>query len=113
MQKKLIQRIGKLSGKPSTSSLHIHPVLNTEGEIDEDRDPDQQISTISSKLFRSIYALELDDSLCKKKQTSDQWHSDVAFEPVPADYTSLRLTQIPKTGGGRSLHIHYIPKKRV
>lgn len=25
--------------------------------------------------------------------------SDIQFEPVPADYTSLRLTQLPKTGG--------------
>lgn len=35
-----------------------------------------------------------------KKQNNAQWHSDIGFEPVPADYTSLRLIELPKTGGG-------------
>lgn len=99
LQKQLIQRIGELSGKPATSTLHIHPVLNSEGSIDEQRDPDQQISTISSKLFKKVYGLEEKLGVSPKKQSSDQWHSDIAFETVPADYSSLRLTQLPKTGG--------------
>lgn len=99
LQKQLVQRIGELSGKPSTSTLHIHPVLNSEGHVDEERDPDQQISTISSRLFKKVYGLEPEKGKCPKKQSSDQWHSDIAFEPVPADYSSLRLTQLPKTGG--------------
>ncbi|KAK4503110.1 hypothetical protein PRZ48_006537 [Zasmidium cellare] len=99
LQKELVHRMGQLAGKPSTSTLHIHPVLNSEGEVDEKRDPDQQISTISSKLFKKLYSVEGEDGRCHKKQSSDQWHSDIAFEPVPADYSSLRLTQLPKTGG--------------
>lgn len=99
LQKQLIQRLGELSGKPSSSTLHIHPVLNSEGEIDETRDPDAQISTISSKLFKKVYSTPAATGRSSKKQSSDQWHSDIAFEPVPADYTSLRLTQLPKTGG--------------
>lgn len=39
-------------------------------------------------------------SISIKQQTNAQWHSDIAFEPVPASYTSLRLTQLPETGGG-------------
>lgn len=100
MQKKLILRIGELSGRPATSGLHIHPVLNSEGEVGEQRDPDQQISTISSKLFTKVYGRSPDGALCQKKQSADQWHSDIAFEPVPADFSSLRLTEMPKTGGG-------------
>ncbi|CAK3882264.1 family taurine catabolism dioxygenase [Lecanosticta acicola] len=99
LQKDLIHRLGQLSGKPSTSTLHIHPVLNSEGSIDEQRDPDQQISTISSKLFKKVYGLAEQPGVSPKKQSSDQWHSDIAFEPVPADYSSLRLTQLPETGG--------------
>ncbi|KAK5123670.1 hypothetical protein LTR85_002306 [Meristemomyces frigidus] len=99
LQKALIQRLGELSGKPSTSTLHIHPVLNSEDEIGEDREADKEISTISSKLFKKIYDKQGEDTVCTKKQSSNQWHSDIAFEPVPADYTSLRLTQLPKTGG--------------
>ena len=104
LQKELITRIGELSGRPSTSGLHIHPVLNTEGEVGENRDPDQEISTISSKLFNKIYGRSHDGALCQKKQTADQWHSDIAFEPVPADFSSLRLGELPKTGGGKYLY---------
>ena len=99
LQKELILRLGQLSGRPPTSGLHIHPVLNSEGQVGEDRDPDQQISTISSKLFSKVYGRSPDGALCQKKQTADQWHSDIAFENVPADYSSLRLTELPKTGG--------------
>ena len=101
LQKKLIKRIGELSGRPATSGLHIHPVLNTEGEVNENRDPDQEISTISSKLFTRIYGRSPNGALCQKKQNADQWHSDIAFEPVPADFSSLRLAELPKTGGGK------------
>lgn len=73
--------------------------MNTEGEVNEERDPDQEISTISSKLFTKIYGRSPDGALCQKKQSADQWHSDIAFEPVPADFSSLRLAELPKTGG--------------
>lgn len=46
------------------------------------------------------YKEETIDGLSTKKQTNAQWHSDIAFEPFPADYSSLRLSQLPKTGGG-------------
>ena len=101
LQKELILRIGQLSGRPSTSGLHVHPVLNSQGEVGEQRDPDQEITTISSKLFNKVYGRTPDGALCQKKQSADQWHSDIAFEPVPADFSSLRLTEVPKTGGGK------------
>ncbi|KAK3111842.1 hypothetical protein LTR53_012493 [Teratosphaeriaceae sp. CCFEE 6253] len=100
LQKQLVHRLGELTGKPSTSKLHIHPVLNSEDEFGETRESDQEISTISSKLFQKIYSnKEGQDTVCEKKQSSNQWHADISFEPVPADYTSLRLLQLPKTGG--------------
>ncbi|KAJ9302071.1 hypothetical protein DTO271G3_937 [Paecilomyces variotii] len=71
LQKKLVQRLGQLAGKPASSTLHIHPVFNNTSEFGVS---DSQIN-------------------------SAQWHSDIQFEPVPADYTSLRLTQLPSTGG--------------
>jgi alpha-ketoglutarate-dependent taurine dioxygenase len=95
LQKQLIHRLGELAGKPSTSSLHIHPILNSERELGGS---DPEISTISSVQFKKLYKnskFERSD----KKQSSASWHADISFEPVPADYTSLRLTQLPKTGG--------------
>lgn len=91
-------RLGELTGRPKTSGLHIHPVLNDSRELGGD---DPQISTISSVLGRKLYKKEAPDTLSPKKQAASQWHSDIAFEPVPADYTSLRLIELPETGGGR------------
>ncbi|KAK2616640.1 hypothetical protein QQS21_000463 [Conoideocrella luteorostrata] len=96
LQKELILRLGKLTGRPETSGLHIHPILNSERELGG-KDP--EISTISSVQHDKFYKKTEPDALSPKKQSSAQWHSDIAFEPVPADYTSLRLVQLPKTGG--------------
>ncbi|CAI4212330.1 unnamed protein product [Parascedosporium putredinis] len=97
LQKKLILRLGELTGRPATSGLHIHPLLNSEREILGG--DDLEISTISSVQQNKYYKSTHKDKASPKKQTRAQWHSDIAFEPVPADYTSLRLTQLPTTGG--------------
>ncbi|KAK4130235.1 taurine catabolism dioxygenase [Trichocladium antarcticum] len=97
LQKKLILRLGELTGRPATSGLHIHPVLNSGRELGGD---DLEISTISSEQNKKYYTDgSTKDTLSIKKQSGGQWHSDIVFEPVPADYTSLRLTQLPTTGG--------------
>ena len=97
LQKQLILRLGRLTGRPSTSGLHIHPILNSERELGG---TDPEISTISSVQNRQFYRRDdRSEELSPKKQYTSQWHSDIAFEPVPADYTSLRLVQLPKTGG--------------
>lgn len=31
--------------------------------------------------------------------SSKGWHPDITFEPVPANYTSLKLAELPPTGG--------------
>jgi alpha-ketoglutarate-dependent taurine dioxygenase len=97
LQKKLILRLGELTGRPATSGLHIHPILNSERELGGS---DPEISTISSIQSKQFYSQSVSDALSPKKQSSGQWHSDIAFEPVPADYTSLRLVELPTTGGG-------------
>jgi alpha-ketoglutarate-dependent taurine dioxygenase len=97
LQKKLILRLGELTGRPATSGLHIHPILNSERELGGN---DLEISTISSVQNKQFYSKKVPDTLSVKNQRSAQWHSDIAFEPVPADYTSLRLVQLPTTGGG-------------
>lgn len=99
LQKQLILRLGELTGRPTESGLHIHPVLNSERELGGS---DPEISTISSVQHKKIYRKPLEgEELSPKKQATAQWHSDIAFEPVPADYSSLRLVQLPKTGGGK------------
>ena len=97
IQKQLIQRLGELSGKPSSSGLHIHPVSNSGRE---DGTKDDEISVISSRSAKKVYKGFAQDPRIKSQSGKDQWHSDITFEPVPSDYTALRLTELPKTGGG-------------
>ncbi|KZZ95500.1 Taurine catabolism dioxygenase TauD/TfdA [Moelleriella libera RCEF 2490] len=107
LQKELILHLGRLTGRPASSGLHIHPILNSERDLGGE---DPEISTISSVQHDKFYPKKgHEDGGHKqeeewgepspKKQSTAQWHSDIAFEKVPADYTSLRLMQLPKTGG--------------
>ncbi|KAF1994040.1 alpha-ketoglutarate-dependent sulfonate dioxygenase [Amniculicola lignicola CBS 123094] len=95
LQKKLVHRLGELTGKPSTSTLHIHPVYNDSSEFGV---KDAEISSISSLARKQIFAHALQSD--KRKYDAAQWHSDIQFEPAPADYTSLRLTQLPRDENG-------------
>ena len=93
LQKQLAQRLGELSGKPSTSKLHIHPVANSGRRLGG---KDDEISVIDSEQIKELYANRFVSS---KQSNNEGWHSDITFEPVPSDYTILRLTELPKTGG--------------
>jgi alpha-ketoglutarate-dependent taurine dioxygenase len=104
LQKELVQRLGELSGKPATSKLHIHPVSNAARDLGG---KDHEISVISSaqakKLYKGSNSTLFPDE--KKQNGKAGWHSDITFEPIPSDYAVLRLTQLPKTGGGKSCFI--------
>jgi alpha-ketoglutarate-dependent taurine dioxygenase len=103
LQKELAQRLGELSGKPSTSKLHIHPVSNSGRRLGG---KDDEISVISSEQAKQLYSSKI---LAPKKQNGKAgWHSDITFEPIPSDYAILRLTQLPKTGGGIFLPLFHI-----
>jgi alpha-ketoglutarate-dependent taurine dioxygenase len=98
LQKELVQRLGELSGKPSTSKLHIHPVSNA---AREDNGKDDEISVISSVQNKKLYLNKTKGvgHSANRQTGKNQWHSDITFEPVPSDYALLRLTKLPKTGG--------------
>lgn len=66
-----------------------HQALDPNGTLNKD----DTISIISSKLRKDIY----DFRDCKTG--ADEWHSDITFEPAPADYTSLKVHTLPATGG--------------
>lgn len=75
-QKVLAQKLGELTGKPSTSKLHTHPANNLArglAKIDDDRD--DQISVISSGLNRKV---QLDQFNAARGKTfaSVGWHSE-------------------------------------
>ncbi|KAK3075636.1 hypothetical protein LTR53_000878 [Teratosphaeriaceae sp. CCFEE 6253] len=94
LQKRLVQKLGELSGKPSTSGLHIHPISNSGRRLGGH---DDQISVISSEQAKKLYK---DRGFNGTKQSAKEgWHSDITFENVPSDYAILRLTELPETGG--------------
>lgn len=98
LQKKFISRLGELSGRPTSSTLHIHPILNNSSEFGVKED--SKISTISSQYRKKILLDTGNKSLRRNtRNTEASWHSDIQFEEVPADYTSLRIVQLPKNGG--------------
>jgi alpha-ketoglutarate-dependent taurine dioxygenase len=92
----LADRLGKLTGKPSSSGLHIHPISNFGREQHGD---DYEINIISSVGRKVLYTGEFGE---KKQNTKENWHSDISFEPIPSDYATLRLTELPGTGGGKN-----------
>lgn len=96
LQKELAQRLGELSGKPSSSKLHIHPVINAGRDHGG---KDDEISIISSVQNKRLYKGSALDPSIKRQSGKEGWHSDITFEPVPSDYAILRLTQLPGTGG--------------
>lgn len=99
LQKELLTRLGELTCRPASSGLHIHPVFNAERE---DQGDDHVVSYIHQKQTKPALIRNSDlapDALCPKKQNTSEWHTDCAFEPVPADYSCLRLTTFPSSGG--------------
>lgn len=55
---------------------------------------DDEISVISSEHAKEIY---YSNRIWNKKQSGKElWYLDIAFEPIPSDYTLLCLKQLPK-----------------
>ncbi|KAF5854308.1 hypothetical protein GGP41_007085 [Bipolaris sorokiniana] len=96
LQKKMIQRMGELVGKPQESTLHIHPVLNPRQAMGGD---DLEISTINSRQRKAVNGKATPRDLGNARQALESWHSDIQSEQVPSDYTCLRLTELPSSGG--------------
>lgn len=91
----LVQRLGELTGKPATSGLSVPIFKPVEGQ--PGRHDTANISTINSDMNWKMYPRLF--STQKTQSMRRQWHTDEMYEPVPPDYTLLRMTQVPRTGG--------------
>lgn len=94
LQKELIQRMGELSGKPTASSLHIHPLVN--GNADEDPNVNIITSDKSKGAPLDIFKIQAERML----GTRGSWHADISYETHPSDYSSLKVVKMPPSGGG-------------
>ncbi|KAL2005094.1 hypothetical protein VTN00DRAFT_2944 [Thermoascus crustaceus] len=99
-QKVLGQKLGELTGKPSTSKLHRHAVSNSKRGIavDEDGKLDDEISVISSEVNRKLYGDRWNPN--SRHLASDGWHADISFERIPSDYAILKITHVPEDQSG-------------
>ncbi|KAH8920393.1 taurine catabolism dioxygenase [Atractiella rhizophila] len=88
-QKELGRKLGSLTGKPKESTLHIHPVIEETSELGD------EVSIITSER-RPEYSRNVDD---RPTLSSNGWHADITFEPVPSDYAILKIHTLPETGG--------------
>ncbi|KAA8643790.1 TauD/TfdA dioxygenase family protein [Aspergillus tanneri] len=96
--KELVQRMGELTWKPKTSGLYIHPFFNAGLPLGGD---DNEIDVISTEQNRVVF--EHPRMFVKRQTARQEWHTDISHEPVPSDYAVLRLTELPKGGGGDTL----------
>ncbi|ODN96532.1 hypothetical protein L198_04247 [Cryptococcus wingfieldii CBS 7118] len=87
-QKTLSRKLGELSGKPQDSALYIHPLTPKDSEKDD------QILVISAE--RRNKRAQVEDST---RFASKDWHFDITFEPVPSDYSILKIHTAPENGG--------------
>ncbi|KAJ3045225.1 hypothetical protein HDV00_011096 [Rhizophlyctis rosea] len=116
-QKRLIHRLGQLTGRPAESSLHIHPIANADREdgvkVDElgNANKDHEISVISSLVGKTIYKQSAFNY--KNKFASTGWHSDITFEKVPADFSVLQIKSLPPTGGDTLWASGYAAYERI
>ena len=90
--KQLMEILTQVSGCPSSSGLHIHPLTEESSELGD------QISVISSEKQAKGGGLthQLSDT---SRLASVGWHADITFEQVPSDYAMLKIHTLPATGG--------------
>jgi len=103
-QKVLGQKLGELTGKPETSKLHRHALLNSKRGITVDehgKKLDDEISVISSEQFQKFYKDRYRPAT--RRIASEGWHADITFEHVPSDYAILQVNTLPDTPGGDTL----------
>ncbi|KAH8812819.1 hypothetical protein F5884DRAFT_843929 [Xylogone sp. PMI_703] len=92
-QKILGQKLGELTGKPETSKLHKHTLINSKD--------DDEVSIVSSEQQKKFY--NTGRFYGPRRLASEGWHADITFEHIPSDYAILKITQMPDDVGGDTL----------
>ncbi|KAJ6135532.1 taurine dioxygenase family protein, partial [Penicillium capsulatum] len=92
-QRRLIARMGELSGKPVDSSFFINPIVRVSGDGSTPTDP--EITRIDSRGRPDFAATQPNP----RRFDEALWHADGQFETCPPSFTSLRLTEVPRNGG--------------
>ncbi|CAI6090585.1 unnamed protein product [Clonostachys chloroleuca] len=92
-------KLGELTGKPSTSKLHRHAIAESQRELSVEMNGkfDDEVWLVASRIRRSHYAKKFQ---VLRDLASDEWHTDLAYENVPADYGLLQIITNPQEQAG-------------
>lgn len=82
-----------MSGRPTDNTLMTNALYPLYGD-------DPQVITLVPERVAERYGYK--SSTAKRQNHAIEWHSDMSFEENPSDYSSLRLGEVPESGGGRS-----------
>ena len=93
--------------QPMISQINNHSnhTVHKEGEK-----PDLQMSTIArnpENMLSKQSGVVAGKKTLKKQSVADGWHSDIAFERVTSDYTTLVNKVRPSTGGDTVFAVSY------
>lgn len=91
--KEVVDRIAALSGRPKDNTLMTNALYPLYGD-------DPNVITLIPERVAERYGYK--SSSTKRQNHAHEWHSDMSFEENPSDYSSLRLGEVPETGGGKS-----------
>lgn len=95
-QKDLTDQLGLLAGRPKQNGLHIHPRAPRGGIIGEDGLIDPHVYLVTSTTKPQTYGINRNAGA----YGSSAWHTDLAYEPVIASYSALKIFQRPADGSG-------------
>lgn len=98
-QKDFINQLGVLSGRPKENGLHIHPQAQAGGVVGEDGLIDKEVFLVPSTIDKSK-KFPYSNRRNIGAWNSSAWHTDIAFEVAPADYTALKIITRPPEGSG-------------
>ncbi|CAI6081891.1 unnamed protein product [Clonostachys chloroleuca] len=98
-QKFLTNELGRLTGKPETSTLHKHPIYSEQdgAPVDGNGNRDPNVLPITSEVTRKLFSEWWTEI---PPLASKTWHSDIAYEKVPTDYSTLYAIKTPEDGSG-------------
>ncbi|TNY22848.1 putative TfdA family taurine dioxygenase [Rhodotorula diobovata] len=96
---RLALALGRASGAPADSDLHIHPTA----ALGEDGRP--KVGTISNKADSRGARINFKDE--RSELASQGIHTDISFERRPARYSMLRMHTLPPTGGDTLFYSSY------
>ncbi|GAA5934028.1 hypothetical protein JCM3775_002852 [Rhodotorula graminis] len=96
---KLAYALGRASGAPADSDLHIHPTA----ALGEDGRP--KVGNISNKADEGGRQINFKDE--RSELASQGIHTDISFERRPARYSMLRMHTLPPTGGDTLFYSSY------